>query len=134
MTAVGAAEVFHRKLCKDPPIPEEEFAEMKARILERVPAARQQWVDSRLWNEPSLRERLVDLATAPEPEVMNQLVPNPKAWARATALARNGIAHRGRTKSDEMYAVVKVTTVVVIVNLLHQLEIPKEYMLSCFVV
>jgi hypothetical protein len=28
-----------------------------------------------------------------------------------------------------MYAVVKVTTAVVIVNLLHQLEIPKEYML-----
>ena len=28
-----------------------------------------------------------------------------------------------------MYAVVKVTTAVVIVNLLHQLEIPKECML-----
>jgi hypothetical protein len=57
---------------------------------------------------------------------MNKLVPNPKAWAQATALARNGIAHRGRTKSDGLYAVVKVTTAVVIVNLLHQLEMPKE--------
>ena len=44
-------------------------------------------------------------------------------------MARDGIAHRGRTKSDEMYAVVTVTTAVVIVNLLHQLEIPKESML-----
>jgi hypothetical protein len=39
MTAVGAAEVFHRKLSKDPPMPEKEFADMKARILEHVPAA-----------------------------------------------------------------------------------------------
>jgi hypothetical protein len=129
-TVVGAAEVFHRQLRKDPPIPKEEFAAMKARILEDVPDARRQWVDSRLWNEPSLRERLVDLATTPAPEVMNQLVPNPKAWAKATALARNGIAHRGRTNTDEMSAVVTVTRAVVIVNLLHQLEIPKERMLS----
>lgn len=125
-TAVGAAEVFHRKLEKKPPVPGEEFAEMKEQILDCVPPSRRQWVDSRLWNEPSLRERLLDLATTPDSEIMNQLVPNPKAWAKATALARNGIAHRGRTNVDEMYAVVMVTTAVVLVNLLHQLAIPKE--------
>jgi ApeA N-terminal domain 1 len=126
MTAVGAAEVFHRKLEKKPLIPAKEFAEMKQQILDCVPPGRRQWMDSRLRNEPSLRERLLDLATTPDPEIMNRLVPNPTAWAKATALARNGIAHRGKTNVDEMYAVVMVTTAVVLVNLLHQLAIPKE--------
>jgi len=123
---VGAAEVFHRTLEKKPPVPAEEFAAMKKQIRDCVPAGRRQWVDSRLWNEPSLKERLIDLATTPDSEIMNRLVPNPKAWAKATAQARNGIAHRGKADLDEMYAVVTVTTAVVLMNLLLQLEIPKE--------
>jgi ApeA-like protein/HEPN superfamily Apea-like protein len=125
-TAVGAAEVFHRTLEKKPPVPAEEFAAMKKQIRDCVPAGRRQWVDSRLWNEPSLKERLIDLATTPDSEIMNRLVPNPKAWAKATAQARNGIAHRGKADLDEMYAFVTVTTAVVLMNLLLQLEIPKE--------
>jgi hypothetical protein len=126
-TAVGAAEVFHRKLAKKPPIPADEFAELKRKILDCVPPARRQWADSKLQrNEPSLRERLIDLATTPDSGIMNKLVPNPKAWAMATALARNNIAHRGKTDMDEMHAVVSVTTAVVLLNLMHQLDIPKE--------
>jgi transposase InsO family protein len=48
MTAVGAADVFHRKLGKEPPIPTEEFAEIKRQIRDCVPLARRQWVDSRV--------------------------------------------------------------------------------------
>jgi hypothetical protein len=129
-TAVGAAEVFHRKLGKKPPIPAEEFAEMRKKILASVPPARRNWLASKLWNEPSLKERLVELATTPDPEIMNRLVPNPKAWATATADARNGIAHRGKADVDEMYATVTITTAVVVMNLLHQLEIPKERLVS----
>jgi hypothetical protein len=129
-TAVGAAEVFHRKLGKKLPIPAEEFAELRKKILGSVTPTRRNWLASKLWNEPSLKERLIDLATTPDPEIMNRLLPNPKAWAKATADARNGIAHRGKANLDEMYAIVTITTAVVLMNLLHQLEIPKERLVS----
>lgn len=127
---MGAAEVFHRQLGRKPSIPDEEFAEMRKTLLASVPSSRRNWLASKLWNEPSLKERLIDLATTPDPDIMNRLVPNPKAWAKATADARNGIAHRGQADVDQMYATVTITTAVVMMNLLHQLEIPKDRLVS----
>lgn len=129
-TAVGAAEVFHRKLGRKPPFLPKEFAEMRKQILASVPPTRRNWLASKLWNEPSLKERLIDLATTPDPEIMTRLVPNPKAWATATADARNGIAHRGTADVDQMYATVTITIAVVLINLLHELEIPRQRLVS----
>jgi ApeA N-terminal domain 1 len=132
LTAVGAAEVMHRKLDRDPPLPQDEFENLKQQLLDTVPEGRREWLEGKLFNEPSLRERLIDLASIPDPDVMKRLLPNAAAWAKAAALARNGIAHRGKHKTKEYYAVVQVTTAVVIVNLLHLLAIPKDRVLSAF--
>jgi hypothetical protein len=132
MTVVGAAELMHRALDVDPPLPEKEFVALRQQLLEYVPENRKKWLEGKLWNEPTLKERLIYLASKPDHEVMKHLVPNPEAWAKATALARNGIAHRGRPTAANLqtvYAVVQVTTAVLIVNLLHQLAIPKERVL-----
>jgi hypothetical protein len=129
LTAVGAAEVMHRKLDRPLPLPKDEFNELKQKLLDTVPENRQKWLEGKLYNEPSLKERLIDLASIPDPDIMNHLLPNPEAWAKDTALARNGIAHRGRHKTKGYIPVIQVTTAVVIVNLLHLSEIPKDRVL-----
>lgn len=129
VTAVGAAESFHRALDVDPPMPQAEFKELRKSLLAAVPHERKQWLADRLMrNEPSLRDRLVDLAMRPG-EFMDRLVPNAEKWARDATLARNGLAHDGRSDShslEELHAVVEVTRAVVILNLLSQLEVPPE--------
>jgi hypothetical protein len=54
-------------------------------------------------------------------------VPDVDRWARRTTLARNDLAHEGKTPShstDELIAVVDVTTAIVILNVLHELGLP----------
>jgi hypothetical protein len=129
VTAVGAAESFHRALDVDPPLPEPEFKDLRKLLLGAVPRARKQWLAERIMrNEPSLRDRLVDLARRPG-EFMAAVVPDPEKWAKEAARARNGLAHEGRSEDhtlDDLYAVVEVTRAVVILNLLSQLGVPAE--------
>ena len=94
-----------------------------------MPEGRKKWLQGRLYNQPTLKERLIDLASIPDPDIMNRLLPNPKKWAKNAALARNGIAHRGRHNTTEYIPVVQVTTAVLIVNLLQLLGVPKDRVL-----
>ena len=129
LTAVGAAEVMHDNLDRPAPLPEDEFAELKEKLLQVVPESRKKWLEGKLYNQPTLKERLIDLASIPDPDIMNRLLPNPKKWAKNAALARNGIAHRGRHNTTEYIPVVQVTTAVLIVNLLQLLGVPKDRVL-----
>lgn len=130
MTAVSAAEVLDRGLQSDvPPIPGEEFKDIRDRILSQVPSEYQQWFKRALRNEPTLRDRLYALAARPDAEAISRLVPDVDRWAKTTTRARNMLAHEGQTPSqsiDELIAVVNVTTAVVILNLLNELGIPAE--------
>ncbi|GAB3422264.1 HEPN domain-containing protein [Flindersiella endophytica] len=80
-------------------------------------------------NDPTLRERLRALAALPDAEAMEKLVPDVEQWAKAATHARNGLAHTGQTPRqsvDVLFAVVKVTTAVVVMNLLQALGLPGE--------
>lgn len=126
VTAVGAAEAFHRALESPPPIPPEEFATLRELLLTAVPADRRGWVNDRVqYNEPSLKQRLVELATRPGP-FMTNLVPDPFLWARIAVRSRNDLAHRGHAGKDydQLYAVVEVTAAVVVLNLLREVGVP----------
>lgn len=128
VTAVGAAEAFHRALDTPPPIPPDEFATLRRQLLEAVPTERKTWLNDRIqWNEPSLKNRLVDLATRPG-AFMTRLVPEPDLWAKTAARARNDLAHRGDAGKDYelLHAVVEVTSAVVIMNLLHEIGVPVQ--------
>lgn len=129
VTAVGAAESFHRALGLEPPMPDDEFSALRRSLLEIVPKERKQWLSDRLMhNDPSLRDRLLDLARRPG-DFMATLVPDPEKWAKEATQARNGLAHDGRSKNhtfEDLYAVVEVTRAVVVLNLLHQLGVPSE--------
>lgn len=130
LTATGAAEVLHRALGQvQPPIAADEFSAMRKVLLEHTPDDHRQWVREKLRNEVSLRERLRDLARLPDSKAMSRLVPDVERWAAVTTQARNDLTHEGyasRQTIDQVIAAVKVTTAVVVMNLLQALGVPSE--------
>lgn len=130
LTAAGAAEVMHRALGIDePPVPKEEFERLRQALLDQTPGEYRSWVKKTLRNDPTLRERLHALAAQPDAEAMSRLVPDVEQWVNVTTQARNNLAHTGQTPKqsvDELLACVKVTSAVVILNLLQVLGIPSD--------
>ncbi|NUT73343.1 HEPN domain-containing protein [Pseudarthrobacter sp. C4D7] len=128
LTATGAAEVLHRALGRrPPPIPKDEFAALRKVLLANTPNQHQKWVREKLRNEVTLKERLLELAALPDPEAMQRLVPNVEHWVTVTTQARNDLTHEGharRQSIDEVIAAVKVTSAVVVMNLLQALGVP----------
>jgi hypothetical protein len=130
ITAVGAAEALHEGLDFGPPMPKSEFKALKTALLEQVPEKHKTWLREKLGhNTRTLRTKLLDLAKTPDPEVMAVVLPNLDAWADATKKERDPVAHGGKNMSSDvklLSAIVKTTTAVVLLNILHQLHIPKE--------
>lgn len=128
VSAVAAAEAFHRALELPPPILEEDFVALRNLLLSAAPKEQRSWVNDRVqWNEPSLKQRLVDLAERPG-AFMKDLVPSPQTWARVAGRSRNDLAHRGDAGDDfeQLHAVVEVTAAVVVMNLLREVGVPEE--------
>ena len=129
LTAVGAAEVMHRALGMEKQrMPQEEFDALRERLLACAPDEHKSWIRGSIRNDVTLRERLRDLAGRPDSEAMVRLLPDVEEWARVATQARNDLAHTGLTARhsiDELLAAVRVTTAVVIMNLLQELGIPE---------
>ncbi|GAB2822284.1 hypothetical protein GCM10027022_10900 [Alpinimonas psychrophila] len=130
VTAVAAAESMHRALAPDPPIPSEEFKQIRETLLAAVPADRKSWLAERLTeqsNVPTLKQRLLSLVdrlgAAGEALVLNR-----EKWANAAKNARNNLVHKGSSEHDleVLHAVVEVTAGIVILNLLKELGVPEE--------
>jgi len=130
LSAVGAAEVLHRCLgIGQRRIPAKAFNVMRETLLENTPEEHRQWIKSAIRNEPTLRDRLITLAGLPDSKAMQELVPDVDCWARITSRARNDLVHEGQTprqSPDELVAATRVTTAVVMMNLLQALELPHE--------
>jgi hypothetical protein len=135
LTATSAAEVLHRALEEtqptslQPPIPPEEFKDLRNGLLENTPEKHQSWVKNSLRNQVTLRQRLTHLATLPDPTAMGRLITNVEDWAAVTTKARNSLTHEGHVDKqsiDELLAAVNVTSAVVVMNLLHALGVPSE--------
>lgn len=132
VSAVSAAEAFHRALNTSPPLSDAEHSGLRDVLFAVVPDQHRQWLHDRTrYNQPALRERLVDLAHRPGP-FMKELVPNPDSWAKAAARSRDGVAHFGtvgHSRYDELHAIVKVTSAVVTLNVLSELGLSRELMI-----
>lgn len=130
LTAVGAAEVLHRGLQMDErPFPPTEFTALREAMLAQVPEEHRDRFKGAIHNDPTLRDRLLALAERPDREAIAWIVPDIAHWATQTTRARNDLAHEGRTADqsvDELFAVVEVTTAVVILNVLHELGLSPE--------
>lgn len=134
LTAVGAAEVLHRGLhIETKPIPEVEFNKIRDNMLEKVPETYRKRYRAVIRNEPTLRDRLLDLAERLDREVVELLIPDFHYWAKRTAKARNDLAHEGKTPKhslEELVAVVEVTKAVVVLSLLNEIGLPIEQQLK----
>ncbi|WP_231494796.1 HEPN domain-containing protein [Cellulomonas sp. KRMCY2] len=130
LTAVGAAEVLHRGLGIDEgPFPPDVFDTMRGAMLAQVPEEHRDRLKGSIRNEPTLRDRLLALAARPDQEAIGLLMPDVDRWARRTTRARNDLAHEGTTPGhsfEELFAVVEVTTAVVILNVMQELGLPAE--------
>lgn len=133
VTAVAAAESFHRALNAGPPIPKDQFKALRNHLLEVVPDEYKSWVRERLaQNAPSLKERLLALIERLG-DVGIQLIPDGESWAIAAGRARNTLAHSGPSGGhtrDQLRAVIDVTSAVVILNLMQELGVPEARMLQ----
>ncbi len=129
VTAVAAAESFHRALELAPPMSEEQFQSLRKLLLAAVPKHSKSWLSDRIMrNEPALKQRLTELATRPG-SFMKELVPDAAKWAKAAGDARNTLAHvgaSGEQNMNDLFTVVRVTEAVVIINLLHELGVPES--------
>lgn len=130
LTAVGAAEALHRGLRIDEkPFTDADFKRMRQAMLEQVPEEHRERFRGSIRNDPTLRDRLNALASRPDQEAILLLLPDVAHWARRTTRARNDLAHEGRTPNhsiDELDAIVRVTSAVVLLNLMHELGLPAQ--------
>jgi hypothetical protein len=130
LMAAGAAEALHRGLGIDEkPIPDTEFKRIRSAMLDQVPEEHRGRFKQAIRNSPTLRDRLLALAARPDQEVIKQVVPDVEYWAKRTTQARNNLAHEGKTPShsvDELNTIVRVTSAVVILNILHELGLSAE--------
>lgn len=131
LIAVGAAEVLHRALDIDePPIPSDEFTEIRSSLLEHIPDHRRGWFKRALGrNDPTLRERLSALDSIPDSVAVRSLIPDTETFVRAAVQSRNDLAHTGQTgrlSIDELIAVTEACSALVTLCLLQQLGVTGE--------
>ncbi len=135
LASACAAEVLHGglKLGGEPFSDKKEFKRMREKILKVVSEERKSWVKERIRNQPSLRERLYGLINRLEENVVKQFALDKDLWVRQTVKARNDFTHQGETPGQtliELDAIARVTTMVVIFNLLKELGVPTEQQLK----
>lgn len=131
INAVTAAEAFHKALDEPWPIPKDELESLIQLAVDAMPDERKAWMRNFIPRGHSLKQRLMSLSARIPEAVRSKLLPSPIAWAGAAVLARNGLSHAGKSTDDwdALYAVIRVTDAVVVVNLLVELGISEERIL-----
>lgn len=137
LTASGAAEVMEGSLAeglsRPLPVPKEKYKVLRKELLCLAPEEYRNWLDKKLYNAPSLQDKLNLLASQLDSQITDKLLPNAELWAQRTTYARNDLTHRGesmRVPPLEMSAAVDVTVAVVVITLLSQLKIPTSRILQ----
>ena len=137
LTVAGAAEVMEGALAhglnRPLPVPKDAYRVLRKELLCLAPEQYRDWLSKKLYNAPSLQDKLKLLVEQLDQQVIDQLLPNAELWARRTTKARNDLAHRGESQSVpalEMSAIVSVTVAVLVVSLISQLGIPTSRILQ----
>jgi len=83
----------------------EEFEDRRDRLLAALDTEDEKtWLKRKLRNDPTLRERLLSLASVPDQQAVNRVVPDVDRWAGELLKARNGMAHSaGRGLGPEIF-------------------------------
>ncbi|GAA5135552.1 ApeA N-terminal domain 1-containing protein [Pseudonocardia adelaidensis] len=129
ITAVAAAEGLHRRLLPESRyVSRAEFETMRTALIAAISPEHEEWLTSRLWNEPSLKQRLMQLVDRLGTEVVEPFMPRSNRWARAATDARNVLVHRFDVDEPEepltgpaMYALAELTAAVITLILLKEI-------------
>lgn len=132
ITAVAAAEAFHKALNEAPPISQEELDDLIRRAVDAMPDDRKDWIKAVIPRGHSLKQRLDQLAQRLPDSCRELLLPAPQVWARAASRARNDLSHSGKSSADagSLYTVMRVTRAVVLINILVELGMPEDRILK----
>jgi ApeA N-terminal domain 1 len=137
LTVTGAAEVMEGSLAhglnRPLPVPKARFKVLREELLCLAPEEYRDWLNKKLYNAPSLQDKLKLLAGQLDQELTDKLLPNVELWAQRTTVARNDLTHRGESKrvpALEMSAIVDVTVAVIVISLLTQLGISTSRILQ----
>jgi hypothetical protein len=137
ITAVAAAEALHRRLLPDETyISDEEYQQLHGAVLGAVLEEHRRWLDQRIWNEPSLKQRLMQLVERLGSELVGPFMPSPNRWATAAKDARNMLVHRILPEAsspgpreptpEEMYVLAQMTSGLITLNLLQEIGVPRS--------
>ena len=133
LMVVGAAEVLHRELKirkKLIHVSNADFDRIRDDMLHGLPAEYQEYKNrfrAAIRNEPSLEDRLLDLAKRLDQDDHNCLGLDVSKWAELTKLRRNKLVHTGKVQDsslEELNAIVEVTKAIVVFNLLKEFCLP----------
>jgi ApeA N-terminal domain 1 len=133
ITAVAAAEGLHRRLLTDKTyLPDDQFEALTSDLIKAVPAEHVRWLTDRLWNEPSLKQRLMQLVECLGDDVVEPFMPKPNRWARRAKDARNLLVHRfdeddsrEPLTNSAMYVLAAMTSSVITLVLLQEIGLSR---------
>jgi ApeA N-terminal domain 1 len=136
ITAVAAAEAMHRRLlANETAMTVEEFETLRAAALDAAPLQHRDWLNNRIWNEPSLKQRLMQLVQRVGEDLVQPAIPRPNRWAAATKEARNKLVHRFPEEDTSvplngavMYVLARMTSAVITLNILQEIGVDRAHM------
>jgi ApeA N-terminal domain 1 len=133
ITAVAAAEALHRRLLPENTyVSETEFEQIRSALLDAIPEAHHEWLKQRMWNEPSFKQRLMQLVERLGTELVEPFMPRPNRWANEARDTRNTLVHRFPVSSPptgaKMYVLAQMTSAVLTLNLLHEIGVRRDHL------
>jgi hypothetical protein len=107
---------------------DEEFETLRGKMLDALDSDDDKaWVKQKFRNDPSLRERLVQLARKPDSVALAGIIPSSEDWARRLVKIRNGLAHRADGGSDQdLYLLEHASNALIVLVLMTDLGLSKE--------
>lgn len=128
-----AAEALHRAIAPDTlRMQPADFERMMATAMKDLDRTDREIIQNAIHNEPSYRERLIDLARVPSAPAVSTLIPDVAKWAKEVAQIRNGLAHSmasylARPEDlHRMFALRQQTQLLLQLVILAELQLPEE--------
>ena len=134
LNAVGAAEGYHRATFPNTLLPKAIHRERVAAVVEAAPAGHQAWLRKRLAysNEPSLRQRIVDLHQRAAP-IVDGVIGSAAEYVPSVVRMRNSLTHRGTstrklpTSGRDLLRLTEQTNLLLTVCLLLDLGLDEDF-------
>lgn len=132
LDVVGAAEGYHRATQTNALLPKAAHRLRVAAVVDRAPQEHQDWLKEKLANsnEPSLRERLIELCASVS-EIVTPAIDAAPVYVKSVVEARNSVTHAGTKKRPtpggfDLWRLTEQTTLLVTACMLKDLGFDDE--------